>query len=96
MKSCLLSIDQGTTSSRAMLFDENGLSLYTAQREFKQYFPHDGWVEHDSEEIWESILAVTGEAVKQASYNQLTIAAAGITNQRETTVIWDRETGKPL
>lgn len=96
MKSCLLSIDQGTTSSRAMLFDENGLSLYTAQREFKQYFPHDGWVEHDSEEIWESVLAVTGEAVKQASYNQLTIAAAGITNQRETTVIWDRETGKPL
>ena len=96
MKSCLLSIDQGTTSSRAMLFDENGLSLYTAQREFKQYFPHDGWVEHDPEEIWESILAVTGEAVKQASYNQLTIAAAGITNQRETTVIWDRETGKPL
>lgn len=96
MKSCLLSIDQGTTSSRAMLFDERGRSLYTAQQEFKQYFPQDGWVEHDAEDIWASILEVAGDAIKQANKNDLKIIAAGITNQRETTVIWDRQTGKPL
>ena len=96
MKPCLLSIDQGTTSSRAMLFDECGGSIYTAQKEFTQYFPRDGWVEHDAEEIWASILEVTGEAIKQANKNDLEIIAAGITNQRETTVIWDRQTGTPL
>ncbi|MCP4008420.1 MAG: glycerol kinase GlpK [Proteobacteria bacterium] len=96
MKPCLLSIDQGTTSSRAMLFDENGRALYTAQQEFKQYFPHDGWVEHDPEEIWSGIQTVIGKAIKQASHEELKIAAAGITNQRETTVIWNRKTGKPL
>ena len=96
MKACLLSIDQGTTSSRAMLFDENGRSLYTAQQEFNQYFPHDGWVEHDAEEIWASVQSVVGDAVRQASHNELKITAAGITNQRETTVIWNRQTGKPI
>ena len=96
MKPCLLSIDQGTTSSRAMLFDECGGSIYTAQKEFTQYFPRDGWVEHDAEEIWASILEVTGEAIKQANKNDMEIVAAGITNQRETTVIWDRQTGTPL
>ncbi len=96
MKPCLLSIDQGTTSSRAMLFDGQGHSLYTAQQEFRQYFPQDGWVEHDAEEIWGSILEVTGNAIKQALHNDLEIVAAGITNQRETTVVWDRQTGRPL
>ena len=96
MQSCLLSIDQGTTSSRAMLFDARGRSLYTAQQEFTQYFPHDGWVEHDAEEIWASIRAVTGDAIKQASHNELKIVAAGITNQRETTIVWDRQTGRPI
>ena len=66
MKPCLLSIDQGTTSSRAMLFDDSGRALYTAQQEFEQYFPHDGWVEHDPEEIWTSIQTVIGKAINQA------------------------------
>ena len=96
MQPCLLSIDQGTTSSRAMLFDARGRSLYTAQQEFTQYFPHDGRVEHDAEEIWASIRAVTGDAIKQASHNELKIVAAGITNQRETTIVWDRRTGRPI
>lgn len=96
MQACLLSIDQGTTSSRAMLFDARGRSLYTAQQEFTQYFPQDGWVEHDAEEIWASIRAVTGDAIKQASHLGLKIVAAGITNQRETTTVWDRQTGRPI
>jgi len=94
MKPCLLSIDQGTTSSRAMLFDENGRALFTAQQEFEQYFPHDGWVEHDGDEIWASILEVSARAIDQAALDGLNIVAAGITNQRETTLIWDRQTGK--
>lgn len=96
MKSYLLSIDQGTTSSRAMLFDENGRAVFTAQQEFEQHFPQDGWVEHDSDEIWASILDVTGRAITKAADDGLRIVAAGITNQRETTVIWDRETSRPL
>lgn len=96
MQSCLLSIDQGTTSSRAILFNENGRAIFTAQQEFKQYFPRDGWVEHDSDEIWSSILDVTERAIGKAADEGLNIAAAGITNQRETTVIWDRQTSRPL
>ena len=96
MKPCLLSIDQGTTSSRAMLFDGNGRALFTAQQEFKQYFPQDGWVEHNSDEIWASILEVSTRAVYKAAETGLSIAAAGITNQRETTIVWDRRTGKPI
>lgn len=96
MKPCLLSIDQGTTSSRAMLFDDHGRSIYTAQREFEQHFPHDGWVEHNPEDIWSSSLAVTAQAIQEAARLDLSIAAAGITNQRETTVVWDRRSGKPL
>ena len=91
----ILSIDQGTTSSRSMLFDENGRSVFTAQREFTQYFPDDGWVEHDPEEIWETTLAVVKEALERARQDG-DIAAIGITNQRETTVVWDRSTGKPI
>ncbi len=89
----ILSIDQGTTSSRAILFAKDGTSLFTAQREFTQHFPHSGWVEHDPEEIWQSILTVCEEAVKAATDDGHSIVAAGITNQRETTVVWDRKTG---
>jgi glycerol kinase len=89
----ILSIDQGTTSSRAILFDESGKSQYTSQRDFPQYFPADGWVEHDPEDIWSSVHHVVQDALAHAS---LSPVAIGITNQRETTVIWDRATGKPI
>ncbi|MBT5190136.1 MAG: glycerol kinase, partial [Proteobacteria bacterium] len=89
----ILSIDQGTTSSRAILFDESGRSQYTSQRDFSQYFPADGWVEHDPEDIWSSVHHVVQDALVHAS---LSPVAIGITNQRETTVIWDRATGKPI
>ncbi len=89
----ILSIDQGTTSSRAILFAKDGTSVFTAQREFTQHFPNSGWVEHDPEEIWQTILTVCEEAVKAATNGGHTIAAAGITNQRETTVVWNRKTG---
>ncbi len=96
MKQYILSIDQGTTSSRAMLFDNEGQAVYSAQREFTQYFPEDGWVEHDPEEIWSTTLGVVREALAHAREKQCEIAAIGITNQRETTVVWDRKTGKPI
>jgi glycerol kinase len=96
MKQYLLSIDQGTTSTRAMLFDDSGKACYTAQKEFTQYFPDDGWVEHDPEEIWSTTLAVVIDALSKAKQDNVTVAAIGITNQRETTVIWDRATGKPI
>ncbi|MFT5659354.1 MAG: glycerol kinase, partial [Gammaproteobacteria bacterium] len=96
MKQYLLSIDQGTTSSRAMLFDQNGQACFTAQKEFTQYFPNDGWVEHDPEEIWSTTLGVVIEALSKAKQENVPIAAIGITNQRETTVVWDRVTGKPV
>ena len=92
----LLSIDQGTTSSRAIIFDERGLIITTAQREFKQHFPDDGWVEHDPEEIWSTVLEVCREALTQSNVSASDIAGIGITNQRETTVIWDRKTGEPV
>jgi glycerol kinase len=92
----ILSIDQGTTSSRAMLFDENGHAAFTAQQEFTQHFPKDGWVEHDAEEIWTTTLGVVREALQKASAEQREIAAIGITNQRETTVVWDRASGEPV
>jgi glycerol kinase len=96
MKLYLLSIDQGTTSSRAMLFDESGKACYTAQKEFTQHFPNDGWVEHDPEEIWTTTLAVVIDALSKAKQDDIAVAAIGITNQRETTVVWDRATGKPI
>lgn len=92
----ILSIDQGTTSSRAMLFEKDGSSAFTAQREFTQIFPQSGWVEHDPEEIWATTVAVTREVVEFANNSGREIAAIGITNQRETTVVWDRKTGKPV
>ncbi len=93
---CILALDQGTTSSRAILFDRDGGILASAQREFAQHFPQPGWVEHDAEEIWQSQFGVVTEALAKAGVAADTIAAIGITNQRETTVLWDRATGKPL
>ncbi len=96
MNQCILSIDQGTTSTRAMLFDENGRAAFTSQREFTQHFPKNGWVEHDPEEIWRTTLEVVRDALHQAKSEQRKIAAIGITNQRETTVVWDRASGKAI
>jgi glycerol kinase len=93
---CLLAIDQGTTSTRCILFDRGGQALHTLQRELTQHFPADGWVEHDAEEIWTATLdllrGVSGHAARQG----WRIAGIGITNQRETTVLWDRATGEPI
>ena len=96
MTQWILSIDQGTTSSRAMLFDANGRSQYNAQREFTQHFPAEGWVEHDPEEISTATLEVTQRALAHAHEAGTDIAANGITNQRETTLVWDRATGQPI
>ena len=94
--SYILALDQGTTSSRAMLFDHAGQIVSSAQKEFKQIYPHAGWVEHDPLEIWSTQAGVAAEAVTRAGLNGTAIAAIGITNQRETTVVWDRETGRPI
>jgi glycerol kinase len=92
----VLALDQGTTSSRAIVFDHDGVIRSVAQREFKQIFPQTGWVEHDPEEIWASQISVAVEALGRAGTRPRDIAAVGITNQRETTIVWDRETGKPV
>lgn len=92
----ILSIDQGTTSTRSILFDSSGRSVFSSQLEFTQYFPQDGWVEHDPEEIWSTTLSVVQDVLKFARENDKEIAAIGITNQRETTVVWDRTTGEPV
>jgi glycerol kinase len=92
----VLALDQGTTSSRAIVFDESGAQIALAQREFRQIFPHPGWVEHDPREIWDSQLAVAREALERAGLAARDLAALGITNQRETVVVWDRETGEPV
>ncbi len=96
MPTYLLSIDQGTTSSRAIVFTQQGDIVAVAQQEFRQHFPRDGWVEHDAMEIWESSLQVCRDAVRQAGIEAKDIAGIGITNQRETTIIWDRATGRPI
>jgi glycerol kinase len=92
----ILALDQGTTSSRALLFDDHGAVRSVAQREFKQIFPQPGWVEHDPEEIATSQIAVALEALSKAGAQPGDVAAIGITNQRETTIVWDRATGKPI
>lgn len=92
----IISFDQGTTSSRAIIFDKKGKVISVAQKEFKQYYPKSGWVEHDASEIWSSQLSVATEAVAKAGLKVSSIAAIGITNQRETTIVWDRKTGKPI
>jgi glycerol kinase len=96
IKKYILSLDQGTTSSRAILFDHGGKIVSQAQKEFRQIFPRPGWVEHDPEEIWSSQSSVTGEVIARAGVQPGEIASIGITNQRETTVVWDRITGKPV
>ena len=96
MKQFILSLDQGTTSSRAILFDYSGAIVATAQKEFSQIFPQPGWVEHDPGEIWSTQLGVAAEVISKAGLLPEHIAAIGITNQRETTVVWDRETGRPI
>ncbi len=96
MTDYLLAIDQGTTSSRAILFDARGARLAMGQQEFTQHYPHDGWVEHDAEEIWSTTLAVCRAALAKNGDAVRRIAGIGITNQRETTVVWERATGKPI
>src|SRR5690606_33414961 len=96
MSQYLLAIDQGTTSSRAILFSAQGLPVASAQQEFKQYFPCDGWVEHDGEELWLSTLKVCRQALADSGLCASQVAAIGITNQRETTLVWDAQTGVPI
>jgi glycerol kinase len=92
----IIAIDQGTTSSRAIAFGVDGAAVAVAQREFRQIYPAGGWVEHDPEEIWSTTLAVTRAAIDGAAAAGLTAVAIGITNQRETTIVWDRATGRPI
>ena len=92
----ILALDQGTTSSRAIVFDHDGAIKAVAQKEFTQIFPPAGWVEHDPQEIWASQIGVAVEALGRAQVRPKDIAAIGITNQRETTIVWDRETGEPI
>jgi glycerol kinase len=92
----ILALDQGTTSSRSIVFDDKGKPIAIAQKEFRQIFPKPGWVEHDATEIWNTQLATARQALKKAGLKASEIAAIGITNQRETTVVWDRRTGKPI
>ena len=96
MKKYILSIDQGTTSSRVILFDNNFKMLDIIQKEFIQYFPRDGWVEHDANEIWKSVKILIINILKKHRLNPLEILAIGIANQRETTVLWNKKTGKPI
>ncbi|MBE6530126.1 MAG: glycerol kinase GlpK [Ruminococcaceae bacterium] len=95
-KKYLMALDQGTTSSRCILFDRDGKICSEVHREFKQYYPQDGWVEHDATEIWASQMGVAVEAMQRCSAEAEEIAAIGITNQRETVVVWDKTTGKPI
>src|SRR5690349_14227788 len=96
MMSFILALDQGTTSSRAIVFDEGGAIRAIAQKEFAQVFPRPGWVEHDPNEIWATQVAVATEALVRAGLQPGAVAAIGITNQRETTIVWDRQTGEPV
>jgi glycerol kinase len=96
MEQFILALDQGTTSSRAIVFDKKGSIVSIAQKEFKQYFPQPGWVEHDPREIWSTQVGVAAEVIVSSGLDVKSIAAMGITNQRETVVVWDRKTGKPV
>src|SRR5258708_25593800 len=92
----ILALDQGTTSSRAIVFDHSGAITSVAQKEFRQIFPQAGWVEHDAREIWASQIGVATEALARAGLRAADIAALGITNQRDTTIVWYRVTGGPI
>ena len=96
MSRYILALDQGTSSSRAIVFDKDGQAKAVAQKEFTQIFPKPGWVEHNPMEIWSSQAAVIAEAITSIDINGLDIAGIGITNQRETTIVWDAETGEPV
>jgi glycerol kinase len=92
----ILALDQGTSSSRSIVFDAHGRIVALAQRELTQHYPHPGWVEHDPMEIWQTQLATAREAIAQAGLTATEIRAIGITNQRETTLLWNRQSGQPL
>ena len=92
----VLAIDQGTTSTRAIIFNHSGEIVSVGQKEFTQIFPNPGWVEHNPIEIWETTRTVVAEALQKAEINRHNLAAVGITNQRETTVVWDKNTGEPV
>ena len=96
MPRCVLALDQGTTSSRAILFDRRGRPLASAQEEFPQHFPRPGWVEHDPDDLWEATRRVAASVLRKAGIRRGDVAAVGIANQRETTLLWDRESGRPL
>ena len=96
MKQYIMAIDQGTTSSRAILFDESSNIIATAQKEVDTYYPHPGWVEQNANDIWASVVGVMNEVVARSNISSEQIAAVGITNQRETTVIWEKNSGKPI
>ena len=96
MKKYVMALDQGTTSSRCILFDKKGNICSVAQKEFEQIYPKPGWVEHDAMEIWDSVHPLISDVMIKSQIKPYRIAAIGITNQRETTVIWDRHTGKPI
>ena len=96
MKKYIMALDAGTTSNRCILFNEQGVICSVAQKEFTQYFPHPGWVEHDADEIWSSMLGVAVEAMNKLNITPDQVAAIGITNQREITIIWDKNTGEPV
>ena len=96
MSKYILAIDQGTTSSRALLFDREGTPISVGRQEFKQHFPADGWVEHDASEIWQTTLSCCHVAMSEAGAEANDIICIGITNQRETTIVWDRKTGEPI
>jgi glycerol kinase len=92
----LIAIDQGTTSTRAIVFDVKLAPISSAQKELRQIYPSPGWVEHDPEEIWSAVVATVREAMSKAGIRAKDVAGIGITNQRETTILWDRSTGKPI
>ena len=96
MRKFIISIDAGTTSNRSILFDLKGKPVFSSQKEFTQYFPRSGWVEHNPEEIWKTTVKTLKDAIKKANRLNGKIMSIGITNQRETTVVWDKKSGKPV
>ena len=96
MAKYVMALDAGTTSNRCILFNKKGEIISSAQKEFTQYFPKPGWVEHDANEIWSNQLGVAVEAMQKAGAEAEDIAAIGITNQRETAIVWDKNTGEPI
>src|SRR5208337_4445969 len=95
-KRFILALDLGTTGNRVFCFDEKGLPISSAYKEFTQYFPKSGWVEHDATEIWESVCSLIPQAISQGGLSPSDAIALGITNQRETSLLWDKDTGKPI